>query len=312
MRNNVNNDVITLMDEFLTPVRQEKAAADSIEAVKNSAAPVVPEVKKGDGTNQGAFGTGKQKDIKDGANGAIPADSLAAQVQQGASKKPTDDQGTKSLDSSQQLNQPSVTVNRSDDPSKDNVMNDKEAKIRRNVYLAENIKALMSVEKEAADQDEALFIAAYERGLEKRAEDEQELVDAGMDPKEATAVLDTVAQANPTAVLPEEAQAAPAPDDASAPAPDDASASAPDDASVPDDATVDDLAKSLDDAGVSVDDLTQAADMVQQLGQAGVSPEEVVSAVQNASGDAPLPQDKTASNRIQIIQEHLGLLRNNR
>lgn len=296
MRNHVNNDVITLMDEFLTPVRQEKAAADSIEAVKNSAAPVVPEVKKGDGTNQGAFGTGKQRDIKDGANGAISADSLAAQVQQGASKKPTDDQGTKSLDSSQQLNQPSVTVNRSDNPSKDNVMNDKEAKIRRNVYLAENIKALMSVEKEAADQDEALFIAAYERGLEKRAEDEQELVDAGMDPKEATAVLDTVAQANPTAVLPEEAQAAPAPDDASA----------------PDDATVDDLAKSLDDAGVSVDDLTQAADMVQQLGQAGVSPEEVVSAVQNAAGDAPLPEEKTAANRIQVIQEHLGLLRNNR
>jgi len=297
MNGKTNNDVLNLMDEFLSPIKMEKRAADEINEIKktNGAAPVTPETDKGDGTNQGSFGSEKQTDLEDGMNGAIAADSAAAENKAGGSDKPTDDQGTKSLDSSQAVSQPSVTVNNTSDPQDDNKMNNKEAKMRRNAYLAQNINSLLSMQKTAAAKptEEDIFIMAFQRGIEKRAEDEAELVEAGLSPEEAEAALDTVADVNPAAVLPEEAEAAP-PMEAAAPA------------------SAEELAAALDEAGVTVEELAEAVETVQELEQAGVAPEEIVAAVQNAVGEAPAPVDKVAAERQSIIQSHLGLLRANR
>lgn len=334
-----NNDVLNLMDEFLKPIKIEKQAADDINEVKktNGADPVTPEVDKGDGQNQGAFGTEKEQDIKEGTNGAIAADSPAAENKDGDSDKPVDDQGTKSLDSSQAVSQPSVTVHNTSDPQEDNAVNnkgetgghDKMAKMRRNAFLADNINQLIAksneapaVEKQAAQApapqaapaapavpaeptEGQLYDMARQRGIEKRAEDEAELMAAGMTPEEASATLDTVAEANPAAVLPEEAEAAPElPAEVAPEAAPEAGAEG-----VP--GSPEELAAALDEAGVSVEELAEAVGTVQELEQAGVAPEEIVAAVQNAAGDAEAPVEKAAAERQQVIQSHLGLLKAN-
>lgn len=350
MQGKTNNDVLTLMDEFLKPIQQEKVAADEINEIKktNGAEPVTPEADKGDGKNQGEFGKEKQEDIKEGAEGTISADSPAATNEAGGSDKPTDNQGTESLGSDQKVSQPSVTVKETSDPQDDNKVNDKgetgghdkmtsgsvdkEAKKKRNAYLAQNINLLLqkqaeekaAVQKQAAEEQpsekDKLFLSAYNRGIEKRAEDEAELVAAGMSPEEAEATLDTVADANPAAVLPEEAGVAPElPPEVAAEAAvegeppveeaaeGEAAAAA---AAMPE--SPEELAAALDSAGVSAEDLKEAVDTVEELEKAGVTPDEIVAAVQEAAGEAPAPVDKVAAARQGVIQEHLGLLKANK
>jgi len=333
MQQKTNKNVLELMDTFLKPIRLEKQAADEINEIKhtNGAAPVTPEEEKGDGTAQGAFGKEKQKDIKDSEVMAIAADSPAATNEAGGSDKPIDDQGTKSLGSDQAVSQPSVTVNKTTDPQEDNSVNDKGqtgghdkmAKMKRNAYLAQNINALKAQgqEKEAAaapqiSEEDQLFLAAFQRGMEKRAEDEAELVEAGMAPEEAEASLDAVAEANPVAVLPEEAEAAP-----ELP-PEVLEAAAAGGEEMPPEAmggeegggepAPEELAAALDEAGVTPEELAEAVATVEELGNAGVAPEEIIAAVQTATGEAPVPEEKVAAQRMGVIANHLGLLKQNR
>jgi hypothetical protein len=152
-------------------------------------------------------------------------------------------------------------------------------------------------------EEEMLFQAAYQRGIEKRAEDEANMIEAGISPEEAGPMLDAIAEQNPAAVLPPEAEAAP---DMGGAAPELAEADPEMGGDVD---SPEQLASALDEAGVTPDQLAEAVETVKSLEDAGVQPEEIIAAVQNAAGEAPVPAEKVAAARQGVIQEALGLLR---
>jgi len=145
------------------------------------------------------------------------------------------------------------------------------------------------------------FNAGFQRGLQKKAEDINEVVDAGMAPseEEAAALLDAAAVQSPEAVLPEEAQ--------------------PEAELSPDDtAALDDLAAQLDAAGVTPEELMEAQAAVEEIkAETGASDEEIVAMLQEeaAMGEEPMaeeevpveepPLEKTASDRKGALLEAL-------
>lgn len=310
MKPKTNSDVLKLMEEFLTPVRMEKRAAEDAAAIKSdSGVPQTEEEKK-----VGNQKDEKQKDVEKGLQGqAVAAASDAAAVKEGDGKNYADTAGTQKVDASQPVSQETVKVNESDDPSKDNSINDKQAFVRNSI-LASHILSLVNagkqpiqkaaavqqapaagnqLVKEAAEQAHADFVEGFSRGVQQRQLDESELMKSGFTYDQADALLNKVAEQNPEAVLPPEAIDPAAAEamlaggpEAGGPIAPEAAAAAPAAGMNPEnEAQLTQLAQALESAGVTPEDLAEAAKTVEELQAAGVQPEEIVQAVQQIADE---------------------------
>jgi hypothetical protein len=149
------------------------------------------------------------------------------------------------------------------------------------------------IEKVASEADPDIlesflaFHAGFERGLQKKAEDINEVVGSGLAPseEEAAALLDAAAVQNPEAVLPEEAQPEA-------------------DMSEEDMAALDALAGELEAAGVTPEELMEAQAQVEQIkAETGASDEDIIQMLTEEGGapaeEAPVeeevPMEKVAS-----------------
>lgn len=129
------------------------------------------------------------------------------------------------------------------------------------------------------------YSAGFERGMQKKAEDINEVVESGLAPDEdqAAALLDTAAVQNPEAVLPEEAQPEAA-------------------LSADDTAALDTLADQLDAAGVTPEELQEAQGAIEQIkAETGASDEEIIAMLEEeaaaseaAPAEAPIEEAPVA------------------
>ncbi len=171
------------------------------------------------------------------------------------------------------------------------------------------------IRKFASEADEDVlnsFLAysvGFERGLQKKAEDIGEVMEAGIAPDEgeAAALLDATAVQNPEAVLPPEAQpeADMSPEDMQA---------------------LDELASELDAQGISPEQLMEAQAEIDEIkAQTGATDEEIIQVLQEeasgaAVGEAPIEEEapveipKVASedaSRRSILLDTLSKLQSN-
>jgi len=134
------------------------------------------------------------------------------------------------------------------------------------------------------------FNAGFQRGLEKKAQDMAEVMESGVAPSEedASALLDAVAVEDPEAVLPEEAQPEA-------------------EVSPEQEQMITELADAMVAEGVKVEDLVEAAQTVQELQDAGVSPEEIVQAAQEiGTEDQAAETEKVAAERKALAKNKLA------
>lgn len=170
------------------------------------------------------------------------------------------------------------------------------------------------IRKFASEADEDVlnsflaYSAGFERGLQKKAEDIGEVMEAGIAPDEgeAAALLDATAVQNPEAVLPPEAQPEA-------------------DMSPEDMAALDELASELDAQGISPEQLMEAQAEIDEIkAQTGATDEEIIQVLQEeAAGaavegapieEAPVEIPKVASedaSRRSILLDTLSKLQSN-
>jgi len=156
---------------------------------------------------------------------------------------------------------------------------------RMSTAILQTIAALnfedVPIEKQASEDDVEVdedilnsflaYNAGFERGLQKKAEDINDVVESGLvpDQEQAAALLDATAVQNPEAVLPEEAQpeAEMSPDDAAA---------------------LEQLAGDLDAAGITPEELMEAQAQVEAIkAETGATDEEIVQVLQEEAAGAP-------------------------
>jgi len=303
-----NKNVLDVMDDFLNPIKMEKKAFDTAEQIKSESGKAqTTEVNKGDGRSGGVFGSEKRGDLAEAMRNVTGATTDAATVKAGDGKSFADNVGTNSMDADQKLSQPSVNVNTTSDPADDNKKNNKgqtgghhnmsteKQAFARNSYLADkilgklqnmndysNIQKTASFQKTAAEQiataEANEFYEGYRRGLEKKAEDMESLVEAGVPAEAAEAALDETAVEDPAAVMPEEAMGG------------------------EEDEVMAELAQAMEEQGVTEEDLAEAQAVVADLEESGIPPEEIMEAVM-ATGEGSL--DKVSSERVQVVGSYL-------
>jgi len=133
-------------------------------------------------------------------------------------------------------------------------------------------EAISKIAGEEVDEDVLnnflAYSAGFERGLQKKAEDVNDVVESGIVPDEeqAAALLDATAVQNPEAVLPEEAQ--------------------PEAAMSPEDtAALEQLAGELDAAGIDPEELMEAQAQIDAIkAETGASDEEIIEVLQEEAG----------------------------
>jgi hypothetical protein len=331
-----NDNVTILMDAFLGKINLEKRAAEGIEDIKaDSGKPQTEEVDKPGGNGQGAAGTEKRDDLAKGMNGStVPAESPEAAVKPGDGNRPTDDQGTKTLNADEKVKQDTVSVKTTEDPAEDNDVNDKgqtgghdvaseKQALVRNAYLGSRVldeleklyvapaqqktaasnlnQRLASVNNRQRMQDyaEAVYRSEFEKGAAQFESDVNELKRVGIPEEQAVQILTKIAMEDPEAIAmpsPEAAEAALAEAPMGGPVPADG------------DAELQEMAAALAEAGVTEEQLVQAAQIASELEQANVSPEEVAAAVeQMAAEDDGAAREAVAAyqGRINVIKDYL-------
>jgi len=323
-------DVVKMMDQFLHTVEAEKdllrkQAADD-DAKKE------PEGKTSETVADAAAGqgeVGKEKAADAAASvGGTPAPAPAAEVKEGDSKEPTDDQGPETLAADEKVEGVKVV--------------ETPEKVARANRLAHSIvETIARLQKAAAEQPapaapatpavgptdviqklaaenpelaEAIsasyhdFALGWLDGHCQRAEDRREMVQSGLfkSAEEADGMLDMVAMNDPAAVappgldLPPEAAAEGAP----------AEGIDPESAQV-----LDEMADQMAAAGVKPEDVVQAAQALEELTKAGVKPEEIVQATQSIAEEdasqaaAPEAAEKVAVERQGVIKDFIRGLR---
>jgi hypothetical protein len=244
-------DILNMMDQFLTPIQNEKQAAhedgdtpgDVIDETMSAGGKEVS-MKSEKGDEQGATGQEKREDIND-ATGGTPADSAEADNKDGGSDKPTDDQGPSSLDSDEAVSAEAIgtPITRESKVASEDAAN---ARVQvLGTAVLDKLAGLVEVEKEAKDDDSdeksdeeekaeakgedeskkdedyedmdyaeksaAIYELGYLHGYINRGNDHDELVEGGLADKTASEVLTKVAMENPEATLPEEAYMGEAP-----------------------------------------------------------------------------------------------------
>ena len=149
------------------------------------------------------------------------------------------------------------------------------------------------------------FYEACMLGMLKRAQDEAELANSGLDPRVIAAaggigaILDKVAMEYPEAVMPEEVMAAGGGEEAMPPGLEGGGEGGG--------PGIDELAAALEEAGVTPEELEEAFADVQALQEAGVTPDELAAALEESTGggggevapemeaEAVAPEEKLAS-----------------
>ena len=155
--------------------------------------------------------------------------------------------------------------------------------------LVQKTAAQMSPQDQEAMNAFAEFSAGFNRGIQKKAEDVQEVTDSGVVPsaKDAESLLNTVAVQNPEAVLPEEAQPEAQLDPETTQA-------------------LDQLAQAMAQEGVKPEDLAEAAGVVQELQAKGVQPDQIVQAVdQMAAGQEKQAAEQKVNFAVERITNFL-------
>jgi len=195
-----------------------------------------------------------------------------------AGKKPTDNQGVKTLDVDQTVEGSSDVIG-----TVQKTEIGMEQKVARAEHLGNAILRMVGgtpqeinpvleamIEKSASVAQDSFN--SHLMGQIQRAIDEQELATNGGLGKEAGQYLDKLAEEDPNAVLPE--GMAPMEELAPEVAPEEAAMDAGAEG-VGDDEELNQLVGALDQAGVSPEELAQAVEEVQALVEAGVDPEEL-------------------------------------
>jgi hypothetical protein len=153
------------------------------------------------------------------------------------------------------------------------------------------------------------FYEACMLGMLKRAQDEAELANSGLDPRliEAAggvgAILDKVAMEYPEAVMPEEVMAAGGAEGGMELPPEGGAPEAGPEGGAE---GLDELAAALEEAGVTPEELEEAFADVQALQEAGVTPDELSAALEESVGgaapeaeaEAIAPEEKLASDNL--------------
>jgi hypothetical protein len=300
-----NNDLIAgLIGQFQQNIALRKTAQEAPSLPPQGQTAVAVDAVSG----QKDRGAEMQKDVEDTKVGdATLAVSSEAQVKDGDTA-PLPPGQIEMLDASQAAPEggqnPTVTeITTGASPASDL------AKVARAERLGASIlqfisnmqgaQAQPSLEKTASQQiaaaDPAVvqafleFNAGFQRGIEKKAQDMQEVIDAGVapTPEDASALLDAVATEDPEAVLPEEAQPEAAVD--------------PEQVQM-----ITELADAMTAEGVGVEELVQAAQTVQELQDAGVSPEEIIQAAgEVGQEDQAAAEEKIAAERKALAKDKL-------
>ena len=345
------NDVVSAMDSFLQKIAVEKdsagiqkqakaegsSPANSGEQPKFAKAETVS--SKGDGEAQGAPGSEKKEDINKEKSTGVSIQQVAANSDGKGSPKDGSDQTFNVLDSEQKVPGIKTSEIKEGQLYKEVTAAQKFARAERlgNAILTQ-ISALAGVQKQAEQamqksaEEQMIeklaaeayndFVAGYARGLQKKAEDMNELIEAGVckTAAEAEALLDSVP---PEAKLPEESM--PAEGAAGGQAEQAVAGMDPEQAKM-----LEELAEQMAQAGVKPEDIEEAAKQMEQLTQAGVSPEEIIKATQElaaeqgaaapaggegasqapgeSAGPSPAEQEKAAAERFSVIKNHIRSL----
>jgi hypothetical protein len=311
-----NNDLVeSLVNDFFSQANLQKEAADSTNP-GGGAANREKDLKEKDPdhttktvdadatvsaeTDRGAE---MEADLKDSEMGAVKGNAQlaaddGAQVSEGdAYVHPQDNpHSPKQIDADESIKMEGDNVNVTDVTSA-HAAPSEIAKVARAERLADSILNVVAqaqfertdssgIEKVASEADPDIlesflaFHAGFERGLQKKAEDINEVVESGLAPdeEEAAALLDAAAVQNPEAVLPEEVQPEA-------------------DMSDEDMAALDELAGELEAAGVTPEELMEAQAQVEQIkAETGATDEDIVQMLTEEVGMADeAPMEKVAS-----------------
>jgi hypothetical protein len=286
-----NDDMIrSTLNDFYSRIGLQKQAADET----NAAGGGMEDLKKKksgdehqeiDGNNIGAAmkdrGAEVNADLKNKETGAtrgkaVLAASDAAQVKDGDGYEhpQEDEQAPKSGGTDDKAKNKTdgmtVTQNTVNQASANEI-----AKVARAARLGDTILNIIASSKfeqegvqkvasspfESEEELQAYFDwkAGFQRGIQKKAEDVQAVLESGATPSadEADALLNAAAAQDPGAVLPEEAQPEAAVGGADA-------------------AALDQMAEQLSSEGVSQEEFVAAAKAVDELTQAGYTPDEII------------------------------------
>ena len=326
-------DVMTMMDEFLHSIEAErtiaKQAADSLTPGPNDDIKDEPEGKDSKTiadaqAGQGAAGAEKQSD-KDKAIAGVEADSAEAENKAGASEKPTDDQGPKSLDADQKVTENITMVETPEKIARAERLGNKILSIVADLQknAAEQAPAQVPVpellQKLAAENPELAnevatsyhnFAQGFLAGRTQRQQDASEVLASKLvkTAEEADALLDMVAADDPAAIAPPELMGEEG----------GAEGGAGGDIDPESAAQLDALAEEMAAAGVTAEDVVAAAQQLEELTAAGVSPEEIVAAASEVAEEDAVPpaeepamlDPKVAAERKQVLKNYIrGLQR---
>lgn len=324
-----NNDLIQgLVNDFFSQANLQKRAADqtnpqgagSEELKAKKTGHEVSEISA-DNTLSAETDRGKEMeaDLKDSEMGALngnaqlAADSGAQVSEDDEVEHPQDNpQSPKTLNADESVKMTGDNVNVTDVTTAHAAPSEL-AKVARLERLGHTLLSIVAddafgLQKQASAHRQApvaeydvdalesflAYNAGFERGLQKKAEDINEVVESGLAPseEEAAALLDTAAVQDPEAVLPEEAmpEAQMSGDDMAA---------------------LDELAGELEAAGIEPEELIEAQAQVEQIkAETGATDEEIVQmiteelAAEEGLGDEGLeeeaPMEKVASERISL------------
>lgn len=310
-----NNDLVeSLINDFFVKANLQKEAADSTNP-DGGAADREKDLKEKDPAHttetidadataaaETDRGAEMEADLKDSEMGAVKGDAQlaadsGAQVSEGdAYVHPQDNPNSpQQVDADESVKMEGDNVNVTDVTSA-HAAPSEIAKVARAERLADTILSVVAnaqfelsepaesegIEKVASEADPDIlesflaFHAGFERGLQKKAEDINEVVESGLAPseEEAAALLDAAAVQNPEAVLPEEAQPEA-------------------DLSDEDMAALDALAGELEAAGVTPEELMEAQAQIEQIkAETGATDEDIVAmlAEEGAGAEAPVEE----------------------
>jgi hypothetical protein len=353
------------MNQFLSKIELEKTAAD--DSAKKEPEGKTTETVADAQAAQDNRGAEMQQDLKEGIGG-VEADTEEAAVKAGDGDEPTDDQGPNSLGADEKVNEGDAMIKSEETPVKEasevraNRLGD--AILKQVVEMQKEAEEAPAEEapaeevtKEASEQEEVNEVAValekfasenpelkealdaqyhefaqgFMRGVEKKAEDIQDMIDSGLckTAEEAEALLDAAVAADPAAALPEEAlmEGLPALDEApmeEVPAlPEEALAGAEEAVAGPE-GEMDQIGAMLEQAGVTEEDLIAAANEIQALTDVGVAPEEIIEATEELAAEdsvaagTEIPKEaeavihkrafirnKQAQERVDLIKEYI-------
>jgi len=303
-----NKDLVgSLCDEFFSQIDLQKEAADSTNP-QGAGSEKIKEKKTGhevtevDADNTLAAekdrGAEMEADLKDSEIGAVKGNAQLA-TEDAAQNKEEDEvvHPQDNPNSPKELNADESVVMEGDNVNVTDVTTahaapSEIAKVARAERLAESILQTIAlaqfedeataqepIEKEASEEDDLevdedvlnsflAYSAGFERGLQKKAEDINDVVESGIVPDEdqAAALLDATAVQTPEAVLPEEAQP---------------------EAAIPEEdaAALEQLAAELDAAGITPEELMEAQAQVEAIkAETGASDEEIIQVLQEEAG----------------------------